>query len=238
MRSLGGSVERVDDLEPGPNDANPADQIVLTIPTLPVGQDPKNPQNRARVIMKDPEQPTQWNLFPRVVVARDSVTFAPERWHPITEEYRIEAPGSQQVTVPYWTKENPTGTKTGPTGNEVKVQAWPYDLTYTVECWHRFREWATHMVFQVMTRLEPYGSLFLTDSLGEVRSYDVFMESGPTDLTEVLSLTDRGVGYSLTWRVTGELDLEAPITQPTVRFPVGRVFPSPPAVNRVVNEGG
>ena len=189
-----------------------SDRFYVDFPQFPTS--PQNEQ-RATIIFKTPEPTLQWNVFPRIMISRDAVTPALQRWHPISREYMIEAATSQEISIPGPTPDAPP--RVGPSQRESKIQAWPFDITYTIECWHRFDNWALAMVFRVMKSFPPYGMMKLRDSLNEERSYDAFGETGPTQLTEVLSMTDRGAGYSWTVRVTGELDLDDPVTLETVR---------------------
>jgi len=185
-----------------------SDRFFLTFPQFPADD-----QN-ATIIYKNPEPTLQWHQFPRVMISRDSVNIALERWHPITQEYMLPAPGTQIVSVP---GDLPQETRIGPATREAKEQAWPFDITYTIEVWHRYANWAQAMIFRVMKSFPPYGKMKLLDSLNEVRTYDAFAEGGVTDLTEALSMTDRGAGLSWTVRVTGELDLADQVNLETVR---------------------
>lgn len=185
-------------------------KLILRYPQFPEERD-----RNATVIFKTAEPTLQWHVFPRIVISRDSWVLALERYMPCTQEYMIPAPGSRVLSIPGKLPTDPP--LTGPSAREAKIQAWPYDLTYTIECWHRYAGWALTMLFKVMKTFPPYGMMKLLDSQKEERSYDIFFEGGPTDLTEALSMTDRGGGFSYTFRVTGELDLDDPELMTTVQ---------------------
>lgn len=191
-------------------DPTGSDKLIVRYPQFPEERD-----RNATVIFKNSEPTLQWHVFPRIVISRDSSVLALERQMNITQEYMIPAPASRTLSVPGQLPTDPP--LTGPSARESKIQARPWDITYTIECWHRYSNWALTMLFKVMKTFPPYGMMKLLDSLHEERSYDIFVEAGPTDLTEVLSMTDRGGGFSYTFRVTGELDLDDPVLLPTVQ---------------------
>lgn len=188
----------------------------VTLPQLP------EEERDVPCYLSTPEQPLVSFTIPRFVIIRDS--FEPElsRWMPITEEYRIPAPESSLVSVP-----DPRGpTSAGPSqatieGHdkyESKIQAWPYDFTYTIEIWARYQNFLQPMLFHVMRTFPPYGKMYLKDSLGESRSYNAFAEGGPSPMGEIASMTDRAQAFGYTVRVTGEIDLSDPVVMPSARY--------------------
>lgn len=222
MKSIGATVQPAEDGRT---------RYAVDIPNLPAAD------RNVPAIMRTPEPSVQWNQFPRIMVGSDDVKLALERYHPISEEYRIYAPDTRVGPTPSLISGE--SDPVGPDAYEVKLQAWPFDLTYTIETWHRMENWALLMIFHVMKKLPPYGKFTIEDSLKEERTYDYFYEGGPKNLTEALSMTDRGAGYALTLRVIGELDLAVPPDEPervpTFRVPNITLNPSTPEQNMANN---
>jgi len=180
--------------------------------------------DRARILFKKPE-PTHMEMdLPLVVINRDDVSYAGSREFPITEQYRVPAPGATRISA--------CGTL-GWSHYETREQDVPFDLTYTYEVWARDRTIA-QMMFQIlMSKLPPMrGVMNVTDSLDCVRAYSFVMES-TADLTEVSSLVDRVPGFSITIRVQGELTLNrtaiigTAVTGPTSSTPINPDDPDP-----------
>jgi hypothetical protein len=164
----------------------------------PEGSDAPDPITRALVVFKQSEPThTEWDL-PSVLVMRDDVTFAETReWSP-TIQYRLPAPGATPISV---------GDRIGYDCYETKEKEWPHDFTYTIEVWARKRVIAQILWTMVMRTFPPRTVVSVRDGLGVKRDYHAFTE-GTADLTEVNSLVDRVVGYSLSLRVEGELTLD------------------------------
>lgn len=81
--------------------------------------------DRARILFKKPE-PTHMEMdLPLVVISRDDVSYAGSREFPITEQYRVPAPGATRISA--------CGTL-GWSHYETREQDVPFDLTYTYEC--------------------------------------------------------------------------------------------------------
>lgn len=161
----------------------------------PEGSDAPTEITKALVRMKQAE-PTrdEWNL-PSILVIRDDATPVSAReWSP-TESYRLPAPGSTRVVV---------GGSIGWTAYEVKPRENPYDFTYTIECWSRYRTVAQVLLQIVLARYPLYGKVTVVDGLGVERVYDAFQE-GTADLTEINSMVDRVCGFSVSVRIEGEL---------------------------------
>jgi hypothetical protein len=141
----------------------------------------------------------EWDL-PCVLVMRDDATPAQARmWSPAAPEYRLPAPGATPVVV---------GGYLGWTAYETKPREIPYDFSYTIECWSRYRVVAQVLLQMAMVRYPLYGSLKVVDGLGVEREYHAFQE-GTGDLTEISTMVDRVCGFSLTVRVEGELTLSS-----------------------------
>lgn len=161
----------------------------------PEGSDAPKEITRALVVFKQSE-PTHTEFdVPAVLVTRDDVSPARDRLVSLTEAYRVPCEDAKVVWV--------NGVQ-GWSGFETKGQEEPYDLTYTFECWSRYRTVAQMLLQKVMAKFPLNGSLKVYDHLGVERVYHTFTE-GTADLTQVNSLVDRLVGFSLTVRVMAEL---------------------------------
>jgi hypothetical protein len=181
------------------------DECGVGIFIQPEGSEAPEPIERALVVFKQSEAThTEWDL-PSVLLIRDDVTFASNReWSP-TESYRLPAPGANPVIV---------GDTIGYDCYESKPREWPYDFTYTIECWSRYRVVANILIQMVMKSFPPYAAVTVKDGLDNERVYHAFQE-GTADLTEVNSLVDRVVGLSLSIRIEGELTLDrTPVSLP------------------------
>jgi hypothetical protein len=164
----------------------------------PEGSDAPKEITRALVVFKESE-PTHTEFdVPAILVNQDDVSIAKDRLASVSEAYRIPCEDSQQVVI---------GGYVGYTSYETKEQEWPFDFTYTFECWSRYRTVAQMLLQKVMVSYPPNGKLRVVDHLGVERVYHTFLE-GTADLTQVNSLVDRLVGKSMTIRVEGELTNE------------------------------
>jgi hypothetical protein len=164
----------------------------------PEGSDAPEPITRALVVFKQSEPThTEWDL-PAVLIQRDDVTFTEQReWSP-TLQYRLPAEGSTPISI---------GDRVGYDCYETKEKEWPHDFTYTIECWARHRVAAQILWTMVMRTFPPRTTVTVRDGRGVERVYHAFTE-GTADLTEINSLVDRVIGYSLTLRIEGELTLD------------------------------
>ena len=156
------------------------------------------------VIFANPEQVLEDYLLPSVVVRRDDMTLALNRLHPGLETYRVAATGASSVEVTYNNNGIPA-TATGHDGYEVGEQAHPFDFTYTLSLFSRYRNQLNTMLRYMVNIFKPYHSVSVKDTLDETRSYSGFMES-ISNLDEITTINDRAVGFSLSVRVEGELD--------------------------------
>lgn len=178
----------------------------------PEGSEAPEEITRALVVFKQSEPThTEFDL-PAILLTRDDASPALQReWSP-TESYRLPAPGAKPIVV---------GDTIGYDCYETKPREWPYDFTYTIECWSRYRTVANVLAAMIMKAFPPYASMTVTDSIGNERVYHAFQES-TADLTEVNSLVDRVCGLSVSIRIEGELTLDrvpettAPFTGPTL----------------------
>jgi hypothetical protein len=100
-------------------------------------------------------------------------------------------------------------------------QAAPFDFSYTINIVARNRgapgilNQANRLLDHVLRIYQPYCRVLLKDSIGDARSYEAFMD-GVSPLDEVADVTDRVIGFAVSLRIEGELDLSDPVVRKTV----------------------
>lgn len=186
-------------------------RYVLKLPNL----DTRENYPGVVVTFANPEPVFTEEILPLIFVRREDITPAMNRWHPGTEQFRAPGDGALPIQI---------GTRTGFSANKSVQQAAPFDITYSINIMakHRggeqiagLRNQVNRLFEHVMRTFQPYGVLILKDSLGDERTYEAFMEA-TSPLDEVADTTDRVVGFSVTVRVEGELDLLDPVTYKAV----------------------
>lgn len=166
-----------------------------------------------------PEDVYEKYKLPVLMVRRDDITPAMQRWHPGALQYRAPA-GS---ALPARTTVGGV-TLSGFDRYEEAQQAVPFDLMYSLQVSARYRgaprsKNHTNALLQyVLEVYPPYCRVVLKDSLGTVRSYEAFME-GITPMDDVGDVADRTLGHVITLRVEGELDIHDPVVQRAVTRP-------------------
>jgi len=188
------------------------------------GIDPPPGQPGVPITFSNPEDVYEKFKIPVVLVRRDDITPAMQRWHPGQGQYR--APASEALPVMV-TRRDGTVLR-GYDRYEELPQAVPFDLMYTLEISARnrgslgIRNQANAIFKHVLKIYPPYCRVLVKDSVDDVRSYEAFME-GTSVLDELMDITARKIGFGLTLRVEAELDLADPevrraVTQdPTIR---------------------
>lgn len=182
------------------------------------------------VVFSFPEDMFEKYKLPVVVIRRDDISPAMQRWHPGMVTYRSPAKGARPVSVSYGDPLNPV-VKAGFDRYEQQEQAVPFDITYTISILARHRGFGpggetptgtasprtqiNKLLDYVLRIFAPYTSVHLKDDLGDVRSYSAFMES-ISHLDELAQVTERVIGFALTLRVEAELDLSDPTEHTTV----------------------
>lgn len=170
------------------------------------------------VVFSYPEDVLQEYRLPFVLVRRDDITPAMERWQSVGAlEYAVPGYGAlpKQVTGPGGVVAQ------GFTLTETRPQAIPYDISYTLEITARHRgaigqrNQINSILYHVLRRFPVYGQVQLTDSIGDPRSYECLME-GVSPLDNIAEVTDRKLGFSISLRVLAELDTTPTSTSNTV----------------------
>lgn len=158
--------------------------------------------------------------LPYILVRRDDIASAMERWQPTATQYRAPTPGALPVSVTVGTT-----VLEGFDRMERLDQADPYDIMYTISIKAKFRgasgnRGTVNALFNHVLRTFPtYGKVDVKDSIGDWRGYEAFNE-GIANLDVVNDIQDRELGFAITLRVEGELDLKDPVTRKTVKQPL------------------
>lgn len=156
--------------------------------------------------------------FPAFVVSRDDISVAFGRLHPFSQQYRAPAKTSLYVAA-----QTATGTRVAPDRMEMRQQATPYDLTYTLNIYNTLRggggrRSANKMLEHVLRLWPEYGQVWVPDSTGEYRSYEAFNE-GIVNLDDNLGISERLIQFAVTIRVEAEYDLADPTVTRTATAP-------------------
>jgi hypothetical protein len=153
----------------------------------------------------------RWKL-PAIVISRDDIAPAMQRWHPGMLQYGAPAYGAREVT---------RDARTGFTGSETLAQATPLDISYTLNLMTTSRGApgssmsAGVMLDYVLRIYPPYCAVYVQDSLGDQRTYSAYNESmGMMD--DVVDISDRTIAFAVTLRVEAEYDLADPELHSTV----------------------
>lgn len=179
------------------------------------GIDPAPGMPGVPITFSFPEDVYEKYKLPAILVRRDDIAPAMQRWHPGAGKYRTPGRGALPVA---------SGTQTSFDRFENAHQSTPFDLVYTLEVRARHRggegvrNQANGILHHVLRVYQPYGRMVLIDSVGDYRSYEAFME-GVAVLDEVAEVAERMIGFAVTVRVEGELDLNDPVTQKAVTKP-------------------
>lgn len=165
---------------------------------------------RALVVYKRPEPTQVQHEVPQIAIIRDDIDPDTTRLYSPTVQYRLPAPGSTPISIPC----GPYGDSTiGYDVYETKDKEQPYNLTYTIEVWSRYRVPAQTLLQMMMRRFPLRGTMVVTatEEVGRNvrndRTY-LFFQEGIADLTEVNSMVERIPGFALTIRVEAELTLD------------------------------
>lgn len=173
-------------------------------------------QGRVPIFFVAGAPPFNPKIYPSIVIRRNSLDPAFENGgQAYGIEYKTPSEGANEVVVNL-----PDGsTITGHDSYEVKPPATPYNIGYDINIRGRgdSAQQQVNAMFKALSRIiEPRGfALKLKDDLGDERGYDALVE-GITPITEVLDLTGRDAGWTITVIVHGELDHVDPYDVPAV----------------------
>lgn len=155
--------------------------------------------------------------FPCFVVNRDDISSATMRLHPGLDQYRAPAPTAQQVQI-----QTPFGVRNYYDRTVQMAQAVPYDITYSINIYNTKRggyggkKAVNAMLDYVLRKCPIYGQMFVKDSVGDTRSYEMFQE-GISSLDDVAGVAERYTQFAVTFRVEAEYDLNPVREAQTVR---------------------
>jgi hypothetical protein len=167
-----------------------------------------------------PEDKNARFKLPMVYIRRDSMSASMQRWNVGLLQYFQGGRGAIPRTVNTNTAGNPV-LKNGFNTNEQRAQAIPYDILYTIRVVSKYRGQSgstanvNALVEYVMKRFQPYCEIIVPDSVGDLRTYWGFTDVvGTSD--ESFEIADRVLGFDISVRVEGELDLDDPQTYKAV----------------------
>jgi len=165
---------------------------------------------KALVVYKRPEPTQVQHEVPQIAIIRDDIDPDTTRLYSPTVQYRVPAAGATPVVISC----GPFGESVlGYDSYETKDKEQPYNLTYTIEVWSRYRVPAQTLLQMMMKRFPLRGTITLTATeeagrnVRNDRTY-LFFQEGLADLTEVNSMVERIPGFALTIRVEAELTLD------------------------------
>ena len=170
---------------------------------------------RALVVYKRPEPTQVQHEVPQIAIIQDDIDPDVTRLFTPTVQYRLPAPGATPVCVPC-NGEDVVGFDC----YETKDKEQPYNITYTIEVWSRYKVPALFLLQKMIAAFPLRGTLTVTatEEAGRNVKCDrtyLFFQEGIADLTELNSMVERIPGYALTIRV------EAELTADKVPFTVG-----------------
>jgi hypothetical protein len=165
------------------------------------------------IVFQDSEDAYQSVELPYVLIGRNDMSAAMNRYQPGTRDYIMPAGVGGTITTDQGV--------TGPAIIETKGQAVPEDFTYDIHLRARLRLQANRMLKCIGKALgHPMSTtvIYFTDSQGEERGYETSIES-ISNLSELGDISERMIGYTLSMRVMGELDFHDPtLSKTTPKF--------------------
>jgi hypothetical protein len=217
-------------------DAERRNYFIPTARVAPVQPPPGLPG--IPITFSHPEDVFERYRLPVIVVRRDDIAPALSRWHPGHQVWRAPAEGARPFEIKFGDPKFPQ-TLTGFESYEAKPMAVPFDITYSLSILARHRGFGpadrrgrrnpsgagsprtqVNQILDYVLRIyQPFSRVVVKDSLGDLRTYEAFMEA-ISHLDEVSEITDRVLGFALTLRVEAELDLNDPETSKAVLGPL------------------
>jgi len=169
------------------------------------------------IVFAAPDDRLEEYRMPLVMVRRDDIQPALQRWAPGSKQYRTAAPGAQRRRYEVFGETYSEGWSE----YEDVAVADPFDISYSLTVTARNRggrlrsaprNQAGAILHHVLKTFRPhsYSYFKVVDSVGDTRYYNVFLESiGPQD--EFGEPTERVIAHSVSIRVEAVLDLEDPV---------------------------
>lgn len=170
------------------------------------------------ITFSNPEDVFEHYQIPIVGVRRNAMRIAQARWHPGTFEYMVPAYTANQVVIPETGK---FPAKTGVNKMAFGYQATPYDFDYTISVFARHRgatnqrNQANRILMHVISIYQPDAYVVVKDSVGDDRVY-LCHQDGISILDDAHDVADRTIGFAVSIRVEGELNLGTEFEVPTV----------------------
>jgi hypothetical protein len=162
-----------------------------------------------------------WKL-PGVFIHRDAIEPDMTRYSQELEGFRIPAPNTKLVDGSVASVD-----PLGPAEVMSRVRAEAYNITYTIDMIARYRTDANALLRTILPRYKQQKAVIVQDSKGDFNEYTAFLES-IDQLDEVLGVTLKHHGWSLTIRVIAELDLAENDIRPTATSIQPIVIPKKP----------
>lgn len=162
-----------------------------------------------------------WKL-PGIFIHRDAIEPDLTRYSQELEGFRIPAPNTKTVDGAVLSID-----PTGPAEVMSRIRAEAYNITYTIDMIARYRTDANALLRTVLPRYKQQKAVIVKDSKGDFNEYTAFLES-IDQLDEVLGVTLKHHGWSLTIRVIAELDLAENDIRPTATSIQPIIIPKKP----------
>lgn len=226
VTTLGGILHEVD------TGKGPHSNYYIPTALLPIEPAPGLPG--IPITFSHPEDVYSRYRQPAIIVRRDDISPAMNRYHPGHKSWKTPAQSARPVAVTFDQGTRAERTVAGYDRYETKDTGVPFDIVYTISILARHRgkgnlpkkgspvgfEGAAgsprNQVNQALTYIlriyAPYCQVIVEDSLGDQRRYSAFMEA-ISHLDEVPEITERVLGFAVTLRVEAELDLADPVVR-------------------------
>lgn len=185
--------------------SSPTDEPSFVLPVKGLKQDEQRQtvleQDVVPVTFGNPEAyMNNWKL-PGIFCRREGMEPDLTRYSQELEAFRIPAPNTEIV--------NGSINFVDPTGPKELMQrqrAEAYNFIYIIDMVARYETDANAMLRTVLPRYKQHKAVIVQDSLGDYNEYTAFLE-GIDNIREILGVTMKYTGYSLSLRIIGELDL-------------------------------
>jgi len=207
-----GNILDVSYLEPPlyPDDHGIASEIGTRMPGIPL-------------LFTEPDDRISRYVLPCIRITPEDPSPANERWNGVHLKYMAPAKNAELLeadigfgnVVQGWSK------------RQWQQGAKPFDMPYTITAGtagNAARLNCEILLAYLLQIFTPEGSLPVIDTIGNTRYYNFFTE-GPSSLSMIADISDRGIMQSLSVRVLGELDVYNPeqtpggiVTQKVVSF--------------------